>query len=93
MIENLFEAVMLICFGAAWPFSIYRSWKSRSVQGKSFWFLLVVMIGYVAGITNKILTGADIVTYLYTLNLGMVAMDTLLFLRNKKYTETGAVCG
>lgn len=89
MIENIFEAIMLICFGVAWPFSIYRSFRSRSVEGKSLWFLVVVLIGYIAGITNKVITGMDVVMYLYILNLGMVALDTLLYLRNRRDTLIG----
>ena len=87
MIENFFEAVMLICFGIAWPFSIYRSYTSRSVSGKSLIFLVIVIIGYVAGITNKILTGIDYVIYLYILNMIMVTIDSLLYIRNKRYQD------
>ena len=32
---SIFEAIMLICFGAAWPFSIYKSYTSRENTGKS----------------------------------------------------------
>ena len=52
---SVLEALMLLCFGAAGPFSIVRSWKSRSTQGKSMVFLLVLILGYLAGIANKIL--------------------------------------
>jgi hypothetical protein len=41
-----FEAFMRVCFGAAWPFSIYKSYKSRINKGKSLGFLIVVIIGY-----------------------------------------------
>ena len=88
MIENFFEAVMLICFGVAWPFSIYRSYTSRSVSGKSLIFLVIVIIGYIAGITNKILTGIDYVIYLYILNMIMVTIDSLLYIRNKRYADS-----
>ena len=44
---------MLICFGAAWPFSIYKSLKSKSTAGKSLIFLIVVEVGYIAGIIHK----------------------------------------
>ena len=42
---SIFEIIMLVCFGAAWPFSIYRSYKSRENSGKSIAFLIVVFIG------------------------------------------------
>jgi hypothetical protein len=87
MIPGIFEAIMLICFGIAWPFSIYRSYTSRSTNGKSLIFLVIVIIGYVAGITNKILTGMDYVIYLYILNTIMVTIDSLLYIRNKRYEK------
>lgn len=79
---------MLICFGAAWPFSIARSLKSRSTNGKSLMFLLVLILGYLAGILNKLLYSNDAVLYLYILNLLMVSTDTLLWFRNRRL-ETG----
>jgi len=81
---SIFEAIMLICFGLAWPLSIYRSWKSRSTAGKSLSFLIVVMVGYASGITHKILFSMDNVIYLYLANAIMVFADILLYLRNKK---------
>ena len=78
------EAVMLICFGAAWPFSIYRSATSKSTNGKSLAFLLVLILGYLAGILNKIYFNYDVVLYLYILNLIMVSTDALLWLRNRR---------
>ena len=51
---SIFEIIMLICFGAAWPLSIYKSYTSRSTEGKSVSFLIVILIGYVAGILHKI---------------------------------------
>jgi len=36
---------MLICFGAAWPFSIVRSRKARTTAEKSWIFLWIVLAG------------------------------------------------
>ena len=52
---SIFEAGMLISFGAAWPLNIYKSIKTRSAVGKSVLFLIVVFIGYVCGIIHKII--------------------------------------
>ena len=78
-----FEIIMLICFGAAWPFSIYRSWKSHSTKGKSLLFMIIVMIGYIAGVLHKLVFDHDLVIYLYGLNFLMVAVDVALYLRNR----------
>ncbi len=78
-----FEIIMLICFGAAWPFSIFRSWKSHSTKGKSLLFMIIVMIGYIAGVLHKLVFDHDLVIYLYGLNFFMVAIDVALYLRNR----------
>jgi hypothetical protein len=81
---SIFEIIMLICFGAAWPFSIYKSYTSKSVGGKSLIFLIVVMFGYLAGILHKIYFNYDRVIYLYILNCAMVLVDTILYIINLK---------
>jgi hypothetical protein len=81
---SIFEILMLVCFGIAWPVSIYKSYKSGRVDGKSGKFLLIVFIGYVAGFVHKIIYNWDAVAYLYALNGGMVALDMGLYVKNKK---------
>jgi uncharacterized membrane protein len=81
---SVFEILMLVCFGAAWPANIMKSIKSKSVEGKSVLFLYVIAFGYVFGIVHKVTYNFDFVTYLYGLNLLMVITDLLLYYRNKK---------
>jgi len=85
---SIFEILMLLCFGAAWPFSIYKSYKSKSVAGKSPIFLAILLVGYICGILNKILYAYDVVVYLYALNFIMVSTDFLLYIRNVKLMES-----
>ena len=80
---SIFEAGMLICFGAAWPMNIAKSLKTKSTKGKSLSFLLTIMVGYVSGISHKILYSQDIVMVLYIINLVMVSIDTGLYFYNK----------
>lgn len=80
---GLFEILMLLCFGFAWPFSVYKSYKSRSTKGKSIVFISVVLIGYVAGIINKLQHQIDGVVFFYILNLALVGADCILFWRNR----------
>jgi len=80
---SVFEIIMLLCFGAAWPVSILKSWTSRTSAGKSVVFLLVIIVGYAAGIVHKILHSKDLVIVLYSLNLALVAADTVLWFRNR----------
>jgi len=80
---SLFEIVMLVCFGAAWPFAIVKSWRARRNDGKSLAFLVVVFTGYASGILHKLLYSRDPVIFLYALNLVMVGIDIALFARNR----------
>jgi hypothetical protein len=80
-----FEIIMLICFGMAWPFSIYKSWHTRQVGSKSVLFLFALFIGYVAGVFHKIFYLYDPVIFLYMLNGTMVAIDIGLYFRNRLY--------
>ncbi len=82
--NNIFEAMMLLCFGFAWPMSIYKSIKSRTSKGKSLSFLIILLVGYIFGIINKCLNGVDYVVYFYALNFVLVAIDTGLYVRNTR---------
>ncbi|TVR01346.1 MAG: hypothetical protein EA403_10565 [Spirochaetaceae bacterium] len=82
---SLFEIIMLICFGMAWPFSIYKSYTTRQVGSKSLIFLVALLIGYIAGILHKIFFFYDAVIFLYILNGTMVSIDIALYLRNRLY--------
>ncbi|WP_425448478.1 PQ-loop domain-containing transporter [Dethiothermospora halolimnae] len=84
---SIFEIIMLLCFGAAWPFSIYKSYKSKSVEGKSPIFLVILLMGYVAGILHKKIYHYDNVIFLYMLNFLMVSTDLILYIRNSKMSK------
>lgn len=77
---SIFEAIMLVMFGAAWPVNIAKSLKTKSTKGKSLPFLIMIEIGYVSGIIHKILHSPDIVLVLYIINFLMVLTDLILFL-------------
>ncbi|HUW70923.1 MAG TPA: hypothetical protein VMX33_11900 [bacterium] len=81
---SIFEIIMLVCFGAAWPFSIAKSIKTRRTDGKSLAFLVIVIVGYASGIINKLLYKPDFVVWLYALNATMVSIDAVLWLRNRR---------
>lgn len=80
---SIFEALMLLSFGAAWPIQLYKSYTSRKTSGKSIAFSYIVIFGYLAGITHKILYSRDIVMVLYIINFIMVSIDVYLYYRNK----------
>lgn len=81
---QVFEALMVICFGISWPVSIAKSIKSRSTKGKSLLFMVFIDIGYIFGIVGKILSGN--ITYVfifYVINFFMVLTDILLYIKNR----------
>ena len=81
---ELLEAGMMFCFGFAWPFNIYSSYKARANTGKSLLFLIVIWLGYLFGIFYKALSPqTDFVLWLYILNIIMVSADICLYYRNK----------
>ena len=80
---SIFESIMLICFGFAWPFQIHHSYVSRTAKGKSAIFSYVVIIGYAAGILHKVIYSMDGVIYLYIADLIMVIIDLMLYYRNR----------
>lgn len=82
---EIFEAVMVICFGLSWPMSVYKSWTSRTARGKSLFFEVFIWLGYVSGIIGKLISGN--ITYVfafYILNIVMVTADILLYIRNMR---------
>ncbi len=86
---SLYEIGMLLCFGAAWPFSLVKSFRSRTTKGKSLFFLCVILLGYGFGILNKLLVRYDDVVWLYALNGLMVSADMVLWFRNRRIEKTG----
>jgi len=82
----IFEAMMLVCFGAAWPVSILKSWRSRTNKGKSLFFMVIVFFGYVFGLCHKLLwqERVDGAVWLYLFNLVMVGTDLAFFYRNHR---------
>lgn len=75
------EAVMFICFGLSWPVSLVKTLRTKKVTGKSPLFLVLIIIGYMSGITHKIIFSRDILILLYLVNLSMIITDLGLYLR------------
>lgn len=84
MILGIFEALMLVCFAASWPFSIMKAYKARTNVSSSFAFMSIVLVGYICGITNKLVN--DDITYVfafYILDLCLVSTGLIVYLRNR----------
>ena len=89
---DIFEVIMILCFGASWPFNVIKSYKARTVKGKSLLFLILIIVGYVAGISAKLINPSYMdnistkwyVLFFYFLNLFMVIIDLAIYFRNKR---------
>ena len=82
---EILETVMLICFGFSWPLTVYRNIKSRTAKTMSLGFILLIIIGYIAGITAKISSdNIGFVLGVYILNLAIVSVNLGVYFRNRK---------
>ena len=88
---QIFEVGMLICFGISWPISVIKSIRSKSASGKSLLFTVVIIIGYIFGIANKIYSGAiTYVFWLYVFNIVVVTTDLIVSIINKRNASRAA---
>ena len=83
---NALETIMLICFGAAWPLSIWKSWRARTAKGKSIGFLAVILIGYAAGVAKVYLVEGihGFLLIPYSINILLVSTEAALYFRNSR---------
>ena len=79
---HFFEAAMLVCFGASWPFAIIKTVRAKNPAGKSYLFAALVVAGYVAGSIARLMRRGhvDAVFCLYIFDMLMVLTDTALCL-------------
>ncbi len=83
MLSELLEVVMIIAFGAAWPASIVKSYRSRTTKGKSIAFVLIISFGYICGIASKFVSGnVNFTVVFYMINLLFTSTDVCLYIRN-----------
>lgn len=82
---HLFEAGMLVCFGFSWPLNVVKAYKARTAKGTSLAFIFLIITGYIAGITAKIINHQfNYVLAVYFLNLAIVMVNIFVYFRNKK---------
>ena len=85
---QVFEMIMLICFGLSWPFNIAKSISSRTAKGKSLYFEVCILVGYVCGLLGKWVSGnMTYVVAFYIVDLAMVSADLILTIRNKRLDQ------
>ena len=94
MIGGIFEAGMLICFAVSWPFNLIKSYRARTNLGSSILFTGVVWIGYIFGITNKLVNGdISYVLAFYILDLVLVSIGIMIYMRNRALDRKAEAVG
>ena len=98
MSETL-EIIMILSFGASWPMNVIKSYKSRSAKGKSIMFLALIFFGYIARIASKFTNAAYMASFaqkwyvlvFYFINLAMVGIDIVLYIRNRMLDKKNGI--
>ena len=87
--SSMLEATMLICFGLSWPINTMKAYKARSAKNMSLSFILLIIFGYMAGISAKLLIHqTNYVLVVYFINLAVVTLNLMVYFRNKRLDES-----
>lgn len=82
--SSILETIMLVCFGCSWPMNLVKNYKARSAKGMSLPFILLIITGYIAGISAKLVTGQiNFVFVVYILNLLIVSLNLMVYFWNR----------
>ena len=80
---SILETVMLVCFGFSWPLNVMKSYKAKTAKGTSLAFIMLIITGYIAGISAKIISGQiNYVLIAYIVNLSIVSLNIVVYFRN-----------
>ena len=80
---SILETVMLVCFGFSWPLNVIKAYRAKTAKGTSLPFILLIIAGYIAGISAKLITGQiNYVLIAYILNLAIVSLNVVVYFRN-----------
>ena len=81
--SSILETIMLICFGFSWPLNVIKAYKAKTAKGTSLPFILLIIAGYIAGISAKLVTHQfNYVLIAYIVNLAIVSANVIIYFRN-----------
>ena len=89
MVAKVLEAIMIILFGISWPFNLAKSIRSKTTKGKSLLFLILIDVGYIAGLTSKFFSktfewATDWwIFVVYAINFAVVSADLFVYFINR----------
>ena len=80
---SILETIMLVCFGFSWPLNVIKAHRAKTAKGTSLPFILLIIAGYIAGISAKLITGQiNYVLIAYILNLAIVSLNVVVYFYN-----------
>lgn len=83
---EILESIMLICFGLSWPMSVVKNIKAHTAKSMSLPFILLIITGYVAGISAKLINhNYSYVLVIYFFNLLVVSINVVVYFINRNY--------
>lgn len=87
-IAPVLETIMLVCFGFSWPLNLIKAYRARTAKSTSLPFILLIIIGYIAGISAKLVLGnVNYVLAAYLLNLAIVSLNLVIYFRNLAFDK------
>ena len=88
--SEILETVMLVCFGLSWPVSVLRNIRAKTAKSMSLGFILLIICGYVAGISAKLVShNYSYVLAVYAFNLLAVSANLAVYFINRSYDRRG----
>ena len=88
--SSVLETIMLVCFGFSWPLNVIKAVKARSAKNMSLPFIMLIITGYIAGITAKLMSHQiNYVLAAYFLNLAIVLVNLGVYFRNRRIDMEG----
>lgn len=84
--SEILETVMLICFGFSWPINLVKNVKAKTAKTMSLKFILLIILGYIAGIASKLIAHRfNYVLVVYLINLAIVSVNLAVYFINRNY--------
>lgn len=89
--SEILETLMLICFGLSWPMSVVRNIRAKTAKSTSLSFILLIMLGYIAGIGAKLCNhNYSYVLAVYIFNLLAVTANLVVYFINRGHDRRSA---
>ncbi len=99
-VAEIFECIMLICFGFSWPINVVKNYRAKTAKSMSLPFILLILFGYFAGVASKFIklalegTPLSYVLIIYFINIASLLANLVVYfinLRRDKLAEKAAV--